>query len=86
MYGEGYLLQERIDGAHPKLKKYPLLEDDLLQLDSDGTYTKVCPGAAVVGFRLTSAQEERLKKVSFEVRGLDYTVIEERISKALGRD
>lgn len=77
MTNKGYIVQETIEGAHPKLTDYPLLQNDLLVKDSDGSYAKECPGLAIVGFRLTPEQEASLMKVTYEVRGLDYKVIED---------
>ena len=77
MTNEGYIVTEEIRGAHQKLTDYPLLQNDLLVKDSDGSYTKECPGLAVFGFRLTPEQEASLMKVTYEVRGLDYKVIED---------
>ncbi len=77
MTNEGYIVTEEIPGVHPKLRAYSLLPNDLLVKDSDGSYAKECPGLAIVGFRLTPEQEASLMKVTYEVRGLDYKVIED---------
>ena len=70
----GFLLGIRIDGAHPRLKEYYLLPEDLLVLEDDGTYTKVGPGMAVSGFELTSEQSAELEAVKYRFHGLDYEV------------
>lgn len=72
----GFVVTERVEQAHPTVRNYPLLPDDLLFRETDGTYTKECPGVAVVGFTLTPDQEATLKPVSFINYGLTY-VIEE---------
>ena len=72
----GFLLKSRIDNAHPKLKDYYLLPEDLLVKDDDGTYSKVGPGMAVGGFLLTPEQEAELVEVEYAFYGLDFTVFE----------
>jgi hypothetical protein len=70
----GYRVTEKIEGAHPKLQKYPLLPDDLLVKDADGTWAKEAPGLCVVGFILTPEQEATLEPVRFGRHGLVYEV------------
>lgn len=72
----GHKVTEQIDGAHPKVPKYPLLVDDLLVKEGDGTWTKECPGLAAGGFVLTPEQEATLRPVEFEAYGLNYVVEE----------
>ena len=72
----GFLLKSRIDGAHPKLKDYYLLPEDLLVKEADGTFSKVGPGMAVGGFELTAEQEAELVEVEYAFYGLDFEVFE----------
>lgn len=73
----GLLVTKEIRHAHALHEDYPLLEDDLLQLASDGSYTKVCPGLAIAGFKFTDEQiSSALKVVEFQTNGLDYLVKE----------
>jgi len=73
---QGFLVKERIDGAHPRLKDYYLLPEDLLVRDSNGTYSKVCPGMGVGGFELTAEQEAKLTSVEYISSGLNYQIFE----------
>lgn len=75
MTAQGFLVKEKIEGAHAKLASYPLLPEDLLVREPDGRFTKECPGIAVKNFSLTEEQIAALVPVKFEVRGLDYTII-----------
>lgn len=71
---DGFRVTETIDGAHPKVKRYPLLPGDLLVQTGHHTYTKECPGVAVNGFILTPEQEATLEPVRFTRNGLEYSV------------
>jgi hypothetical protein len=70
----GFLVAVPIRNAHRKHSAYPLLEDDLIVKDEDGTYSKLCPGLAVGGFELTEAQELELTPVDFKQHGLDFKI------------
>lgn len=72
----GFLVQERIDGAHPKHEDYALLPGDLLLKDPSGWYAKACPGIYVFGFNLTRDQEASLKPVEYTHDHLNYYVKE----------
>jgi len=75
---EGYMVTVRMDDVHPKLgEKYPLLPDDLIIREDEGTWFKECPGLAIGGFVLTEEQEATLKPVKFRNVGLDYKVVDE---------
>lgn len=71
----GFMVTTRIDGAHKTMPTYPLLPDDLLVREADGTFHKECPGISVGGFTLTDEQIADLKPVEFIARGLDYSVL-----------
>ncbi len=73
---DGYRVTERIDGAHPRHDRYPLLPDDLLVKHPDGTWAKEAPGLAVLGFVLTPEQAATLTPVKFVRNGLEYGIIE----------
>lgn len=54
---------EEIPGAHQQFVDYPLLPEDIVRKDADGTWTKVAPGLQVSGFVLSDEQVQRLKAV-----------------------
>lgn len=68
----GFVVTERIEGAHPKHTSYPLLPGDLLVASLDGSWWKECPGIAVGGFVLTDEQVATLREVEFHRNGLQY--------------
>lgn len=76
---EGFLVTETVNGAHrnPSLASYPLLPDDIIIQDEDGSWFKECPGVAIGGFILTADQEATLKPVRFVVNGLSYSIVGE---------
>ena len=61
--GQFFLVTEEIEGAHPRHLDYPLLTDDLVQLTRDGTYTKIAPGLAIMGFVLRPDQQVALRPI-----------------------
>jgi len=69
----GYVVTETMQDVFPKLPKYPLLPEDLLVKESNGSYMKVCPGMAVGGCYLTPEQESTLVEVEYESYGLSYS-------------
>lgn len=54
---------EEIPGAHQQFVDYPLLPEDIIRKDADGTWTKVAPGLQVSGFVLSDEQVQRLQAV-----------------------
>jgi len=74
----GYQVTQDIMNAHPKMPKVPLIEDDLLTKDDDGTWRIECPGIMISGFVLTPEQEATLKEVEFEHDGLAYRILKEK--------
>lgn len=73
---DGFRVIETIEGAHPRVPRYPLLPDDLLVRTGPHTYTKECPGVAVTGFVLTPEQEKDLQPVKYSRDGLHYSIEE----------
>lgn len=77
---DGFLVMTRLDNVNrnPKLReKYPLLPEDLITREPDGTFMKEAPGFAVGGFELTDEQIAELKPVKFVCYGLEYKIITE---------
>lgn len=74
---DALMVTETIEGAHPKLTNYPLLSEDLLVPEEDGTYYKFAPGLAVTGFVLTPEQVAALKPVKYKSVNLDYWIVED---------
>lgn len=70
----GFRVTERIDSAAPKIPDYPLLPDDLLVREANGSFTKEAPGFCVGGFHLTPEQIATLHPVTFTTFGLDYAM------------
>lgn len=64
----------RIADAVPLHPGYPLLPGDLLIRNEDDSYTKVAPGIAVGGIRLSDSQSSTLRPARFAVAGLNYYV------------
>jgi len=76
----GFLVTERIEGAHPKQPKYPLLPGDLLVQNEheEGRFDKVYPGIQFNNFLLSEEQRKTLKPVEYLQRGtLEYAILEE---------
>lgn len=73
-YFSGYLVTEQINGAHLRMPEYSLCEGDLIVQTNDGTWYKMAPGLAVMGFALTEAQVMSLKPVLYSSDGLSFTV------------
>lgn len=71
---DGFLVTERIDGAHPNHAHYPLLPGDLLTREAAGTWAKEAPGLMVIGFTLTDEQAATLEPRRFHRHGLGYCV------------
>lgn len=63
-----------IPGAHPSVKGYSLLPEDLLVQSGDGTWRKAAPGIMIGGFVLTAEQEADLRLVRFRSDHLSYEV------------
>lgn len=74
MTSNGFLVTEKIVGAHFSMKDYPLYPDDLLTQHEDGTFFKEGPGLGIGGFELTEEQVATLKPVNFQFHGLNYGV------------
>lgn len=70
---KGFLATVQLDNL-TKVKNYPILPDDLLVEDPDGTFMKVCPGVAIGGMTLTPEQKATLREVEYEVRHLNYII------------
>jgi hypothetical protein len=77
---DGFRATETIEGANPRVARYPILPDDLLVRTGPHTYTKECPGIAVTGFVLTPDQEKGLRPVKFSRDGLEYSIEDGRAS------
>lgn len=73
---QGFVVTERIENAR-RHDDYPLMEGDLLTLQPDGSFWKVCPGLSVGGFNLTDDQTDTLKAVRYVQNHLNYTIVEE---------
>lgn len=54
---------EEIHGAHRRFTDYPLLPEDIVRKDPDGTWTKVAPGLQVSEFVLSDEQVQKLQAV-----------------------
>jgi len=73
----GWTVTQKIEHAHALHPDYALYPGDLLVREADGArFTKEAPGLCISGFLLTAEEEETLKPVRFERRGLEYRVIE----------
>lgn len=57
------MVTEKIAGAHPQHPDYPLLPEDLVKRQPDGTWYKYAPGMGVTGFVLSEEQVQKLKAV-----------------------
>ncbi len=75
MSAKGLEVTVEIEGAVTKMPDYPLLPEDLLLEQPDGTYMKVCPGIAVGGIVLTDDQRATLRPVEFRQEGLNFWVL-----------
>jgi len=74
----GFLVTERIEGAHRRNPKYPLLPGDLLVPGEDGYFDKVYPGIQFNNFLLSDEQRKTLKPIDYLQRGtLEYAILEE---------
>lgn len=69
---DGFRVTEQIDNASAKMPDYPLLPDDLLVREANGSFFKEAPGIGVGGFRLTPEQIATLQPVTFTHFGLNY--------------
>lgn len=74
MSAMGFLVTEKIEGAHAKHPDYPLYPKDLLVREPGGTWTKEAPGLAICGFVLKPEQEATLEPVTFSCAGLSYAI------------
>lgn len=63
---------QRIDGANDTHPEYPLLPNDLLAREDDGTWTKVCPGLCIMGFVLSIKEIRTLRAREIYRDGLNY--------------
>lgn len=73
-YFPGYLVTEKIEGAHPRMPEYHLQEGDLVVRNRDFTWYKMAPGLGVSGFELTDEQVAKLKPVLYSSDGLSFSV------------
>lgn len=69
----GLMVKNTIEGAHFRLKNYPLFEGDILVKRTDGTFMKVAPGLAIGGFTLSEEEISELAPVEYSFFGLNYT-------------
>jgi len=65
--GNHFMVTVDLEGAHPRHPDYPLIAEDVLIRQPDGTFTKVAPGLGVMGFRLSEAQQATLRPLRPEV-------------------
>lgn len=72
----GYRVTQKIAGANRNLPDYPLLPDDLLLPEGDGSFFKHGPGLGIGGFVLTDEQKATLERWSYETFGLDFRYLE----------
>lgn len=71
---ECFEVMRRIDHAHPKNTNYPLLHEDILVRQEDGTFYKIGPGLGMTGFVLTPEQVAELRPTRFVMFGLEMAV------------
>lgn len=74
---KGYLATVDIEGAHPNMPEYPIIEGDLLvpnDYSGDGSWTKEAPGLCIMGFVLTPEQVSTLREVEYSHYGLAYKI------------
>lgn len=71
---QGLMVTEEIAGAHPQHPNYPLLPEDLVAREADGSWHKYAPGLAVVGFVLSEEQVQTLQPVWLQSAHLFYDV------------
>lgn len=70
------MVTEEIEGAHPRHGSYPLLQGDIMQLYTDGTWAKVGPGLMVAGFVLSEEDvQKRMKAVWLQNANLAFHVL-----------
>jgi hypothetical protein len=55
-----YEVTTELRGKHPIQTEYPLLPGDVITKSEDGTWMKHAPGLAILGFILTSEDEDTL--------------------------
>lgn len=72
---QALMVTEEIAGAHPHHPNYPLLPEDIVSLEPDGTWMKHAPGLAVSGFVLKPEQVQKLKVVWMVSEHLLYEVL-----------
>lgn len=68
------MVTEEIAGAHPMHPDYPLLPEDLITRQADGTWYKFAPGMGITGFVLNEEQVQKLKPVWVITEHLLYEV------------
>lgn len=71
---QALMVTEEIVGAHPLHVNYPLLPEDIVSREVDGTWMKHAPGMAVGGFVLSPEQVQSLKVVWMISEHLVYEV------------
>lgn len=74
---QGFVVTQEIENARLH-DDYVLLEGDLLTLQPDGSFWKVCPGISLGGFFLTDDQTDTLKGVRYIQRHLKFAILEDK--------
>ena len=61
--------------THPLHRAYELFPGDLLNKDSDGTWTKHAPGLCLMGFVLSDAEERDLNPIVVQWHDSEHYVV-----------